>query len=120
MYRLEITLMGLPSTPNARRHFHVVAKENAVWYAAVKASVGMNKPEKPLESAKLTLTRMSTTEPDYDNLAASFKPLLDGLRYAGVITDDKKKNIGRPEYRWEHAAPRKGCVKIIVEEIVNG
>jgi Holliday junction resolvase RusA-like endonuclease len=117
-YFLNITIPGLPSTPNSRRHWRQVHRENTLWYALVKYEVGKKKPEKPLEKAKLTLTRASSSEGDFDNLAASFKCVLDGLRYCGVLIDDKKRNVGTPEYQWEKAPPKKGFIRIQVEEVV--
>ena len=116
-YRIEFTLMGLPSTPNSRRHWREVHKENEAWYSAVRAAAWSKRPATPLSKAKLTLTRVSATEPDYDNLCASFKPVIDGLRYAGVLLDDKKQNIGMADYFWEKCSPRKGCITICVEEV---
>lgn len=114
-YRLEITLAGLPSTPNARRHWRVVAKENKAWGLAVSLAVGNSKPITPLQLARLTLTRVSTTEPDYDNNVSSFKCIVDGLRYAKVLADDKKKNIGESRYQWEKCKKNQCCVRILVE-----
>ena len=46
-YRIEFTLMGLPRTPNSRRHWRSVHKDNAHWYFVVKAAVGNRKPVAP-------------------------------------------------------------------------
>jgi len=117
-YRAELMILGLPSTPNARQHFYAKAKENTRWYQLVLAAVGNRKPAKPLEHAKLTLTRVSTVEPDNDNWVASFKKVIDGLRYAGVLVDDRKRNVGQPTYLWEKGQIRKGHVRIVIEEVI--
>lgn len=75
------------------------------------------RPNKPLEKAKITCIRYSSAEPDFDNLAISFKSAIDGLRDAGIILDDKKKNIGMTTYMWEKTPPGAGKIKIIVEEM---
>lgn len=116
-YRIDFIIEGLPSTPNARRHHMNKYREDQSWYISIRAAVGAGRPVAPLERANLTLTRISTVEPDYDNLVASFKPVIDGLRFAEVLTDDKKKNIGTPDYRWERGKPGKGCVRITVEAV---
>lgn len=85
------------------------------WKAIVAASlVGMKQPETPLPRAQLILTRCTAVEPDPDNLAASFKPVIDGLREAGVIENDRSCNVDIC-YRWRKA-PR-GSKKMLVEVI---
>lgn len=119
-YRLEFTLHGLPSSPNSRRHWRLVHKENESWYRSIYLAVGDRRPLAPCQFAQVTLTRISALEPDYDNLCASFKPVLDGLRYARVLIDDKKKNVGRPEYLWERGKGGKGSIRVLVEEVEPG
>jgi Holliday junction resolvase RusA-like endonuclease len=70
-----------------------------------------------LRLARITFTRCSSVESDYDNLVISFKNCLDGLRAAGVIVDDRKANIGRPEYLWQKAPPNAGSIKVKVEAL---
>lgn len=118
-YQLEFFIPGLPATPNARRHWRAVHGDNAKWYALVRAAVGNTRPKAPLQTAKLIMIRVSTSEPDRDNLCASFKPIIDGLRYAGVLVDDKKANIGMPDYRWERGQRGKGFIRVSVEEIAS-
>lgn len=68
----------------------------------------------PLEKAKLKLTRLSTRQPDFDNLALSFKYVVDGLVKAGVIVDDKYEVIGESEYCWEKCKRDEQGVKVEV------
>jgi hypothetical protein len=50
-------------------------------------------------------------------LVSSFKPIIDGLKKAGVIEDDKPSVIGQPEYSLVKSARNDGYVKIIVESV---
>lgn len=120
-YYLEITLPGLPKTTNSKRRFAHWAQQNLEanqWKRSIKAYLVSKKPPAPLKQAKLTLTRYSSVEPDYDGLVSSFKHLIDGLTEAGVIENDRRENIGVPDYRWEKAAQGKGFIKVVVEEII--
>lgn len=75
------------------------------------------KPRAPLERAKLTLTRASAVEPDYDGLVSSFKHIIDALVEGGILVNDKTENIGKPDYQWVVAARNKGCIKVKIEEV---
>ena len=116
-YALEVRIAGLPDTPNARQHYMERARHVKVWRQKVFTAAWPHKPERPLERAKITFTRHSSVEPDFDNCVASFKACLDGLRQAGVIVDDRKKNVGAPEYLWTRSSPKDGFITIRVEEI---
>ena len=82
-------------------------KEMVVWH------VGNKRPEKPLSVPKITIIRMSSSQPDYDGLVSSGKHLLDGLIVARVLDDDKHV---RPNYLWEKCPSKEGRMRIIVEE----
>lgn len=118
-YSVEVEIRGLPIVlANSRLHWARKAKEIGKWKAAVKnALMGMT-PSEPLTKAKITLTRCSSIEPDFDNLAGSFKGVLDGLKEAGVILDDRQSVIGCPEFKWEKTSPRAGRIRIKVEASV--
>jgi Holliday junction resolvase RusA-like endonuclease len=119
-YTLEFQLDGLPrmTNPSGRgTHWRVIKQERDKWKMAVIAVAARWKPATPLTRARLTLTRCSTTQPDPDGLVSGFKAIVDGLVRAGVLEDDKGKNIGFPDYRWEKAPRGKGCVRVKVEEI---
>lgn len=75
------------------------------------------RPAEPLERAHLILTRHSSSEPDFDGLAVSFKPVIDGLVEAGVLANDKSGNIGQPEYRWFKAPMKMGFITVEVREL---
>lgn len=115
-YVLEFTLPGLPKTPNGSHgHWRVKYAQSKRWKQAVFTAAWPFKPPQPLDSAILTLIRHSSVQSDFDNLVSSFKACVDGLRQAGIITDDKKINIGQPVYLWQQAPPKKGFITIKVE-----
>lgn len=118
-YTLAFELAGLPKMANQllRGHWRVKHAHAMKWKLAVSLACHGVKPRQPLASAALTLTRVSSVEPDYDGLVSSFKHVIDGLVEAGVLQSDKMSAIGRPDYRWERCSPRKGCVRVKVEEV---
>lgn len=119
MYRLEIELDGLPNLANRvfRGNWRGRHGATQAWKKKVISAIGGRIPPEPLTKAKLTLTRFSSAEPDFDGLVTSFKPCIDSLIVAGIIVDDKRANVGVPEYLWERAAPKQGRIRIKVEEI---
>lgn len=116
-YHLEIKIPGLPPTPNIRMHWAQKMKDTKRWRELVTLLVGVKKPEKPLDVAKLTLTRVSTKAPDYDNLVSSFKPVIDGLISAGVLKDDKFTLQVNPTYRHQTCGPKDGHILVKVEGV---
>lgn len=118
MYKLDIIIPALPKRINqtAGRHWRVKHKESKKWVRLVGAHVRWNFPKQALKKAKLTLIRGSSVEPDPDNLAHSFKSVCDALVKLNIIIDDKTSVIGKPDYQWVKATPRKGFVRVIVEE----
>lgn len=115
------SLHGLPKTTNSnsRRHWSHQYREATKWKKAVLVALNSARmlPDKPLAKARLTLTRFSSSCPDSDGLVSSFKHVIDGLVEAGVLVNDKFENIGMPVYQWEKCPPRKGFVRVMVEEI---
>lgn len=121
-YRVEFTLNGLPATTNSmgRAHWAVKAKEANNWKTQVCWKIKEHGgPLKPLEVARLTLTRFSSNEPDPDGLVSSFKHVIDGLVEACVLKNDKISNIGMPDYRWVKCRRGQGSIQVIVEEFVK-
>lgn len=116
-YRKKIELKGLPKTTNSggRSHWAVKAKEARKWKTYVLATIGNDKPDSPLKKAKLTCLRASSVEPDFDGLVSSFKHIIDGLKAAGVIEDDKPSVIGQPKFKWMKVAPGNGFCVITIE-----
>lgn len=119
-YRLEFVEPKLPPTVNvsSRLHWWSQRKQSQEWNNIVMFHVLKNgAPKEPLKKAKLTLTRFSASEPDFDNLVSSFKKIIDALRYNAVLADDKMKNIGIPRYDWQKCAPKAGMIHVIVESV---
>jgi Holliday junction resolvase RusA-like endonuclease len=112
-----IEIPGLPKMYNQFKNMHWAAKAKHVkqWKQLVFISLVSKKliPASPYSKARLKLVRCSSAPPDFDNIAQSFKPVLDGLVEAGVLQDDSLAVIGKPEYGWEKVAPSQG--KIIIQ-----
>lgn len=122
-YRLELSIRGLPKrTNNNTGNWRARHAEARKWKRLVSEAVLEIHPSwlyepKPLARAKLTLTRHSSAEPDFDGLVSGFKHVIDGLIEVGVIANDKRENIGIPDYQWIKCARNEGKIEIIVEEI---
>jgi hypothetical protein len=117
-YRLELEIPGLPKMANASggsRNFWVQATEAKRWVTTVqKACIGKLPPE-PLMFYRLTLIRLSSVEPDYDGLVRGFKSVVDGLRAAGVIADDRLTNSGPWHCHWVKTSPKCGRIFVRVD-----
>jgi Holliday junction resolvase RusA-like endonuclease len=119
-YRLEIELPGLPKNPNGSHgHWRTAHGIRKTWRNAACLVAKTKAPPLPLSKCRLECTRFSTSSSDYDNLVASFKPLIDGLKDAGIIKDDNQNCIIERKYTCEKAKPKQGKVRIIVEEILT-
>jgi Holliday junction resolvase RusA-like endonuclease len=96
---LVIRIEGRPPTPNARRHWHLIARDNAVWKDTAKkvaeqavaeweAKHGLRWRTVRRASVSVAFGLPDKRRRDLDNLIASCKPLIDGIVDAGVIVDD--------------------------------
>jgi hypothetical protein len=117
-YALAVTLNFLPKCgPNSRVHWSVRYKENERIEHEMHVLTLNQRPPVPLKRAKLSFTRGSSTPMDADGLVSSFKGVQDSLVKCKIIKDDKWINIGMPDYYWQKTPPKKGFVKVIVEEL---
>lgn len=116
-YVLDFELAGLPSTANSHRSHWVAGANRKKWRKAVELRTFMQRPPSPLSSCRITCTRFSSSEPDYDNLVQSFKPVIDGLKDGGIIQDDKSSVVKERKYLWEKAKAKAGRIKVLVEEV---
>lgn len=120
-YSLQFEINELPKMANPSgaksTHWRYAKREVDKWRRMVWAAVGSKKPLSPLKKVKLTLTRCSSVEPDYDGLVRGFKSVIDGLRNCGVLEDDRLSNTGVWDVRWEKAPPKKGKIIVNVQEV---
>lgn len=118
-YRLTVEIKGLPKMPNAflRGHWRNAHSNKQRWQGLLIRKVGAHIPPEPLKRAKLTLTRHSSVEPDFDGLVGSFKFASDALVRIGVLENDTMAVIGQPEYRHEKVKQNAGKITVTVEEI---
>lgn len=116
---IEFQIPQLPKMMNEllRGHWQKKYRHAKVWKRLVYFEVVSQKPPRPWKKAKLTLTRVSAKRPDYDGLVSSFKHVIDGLVEAGILADDTSKVTGVPDYKWELGKPKKGFIKVKVEEL---
>jgi hypothetical protein len=120
--KIQFEIPGLPKTTNSigRAHWSVKAKEARKWkeLAGLKL-MSLITPELremlPLKKAKITFTRCSASECDYDGIVSSCKHLLDGIVACGFLENDKWSNTGVPVYQLEKAPRGSGKVKVEIE-----
>jgi len=117
---MEIVIRELPKTSNSIGkasiwHSH---NERKKWRGLMEhAALFQKDPCWPIKKAILTCTRCSSSEPDVDNLYASFKFVIDGLVYARVIADDKPSVLDL-KCKWEKAKKGFGYIKLLIEEVL--
>lgn len=56
-------------------------------------------------------------QPDDDNLMISFKPVVDGLIRAKIITDDNPSIIEKRNYIWKKTKQKEGFIQVYVKEL---
>lgn len=112
---LEMELAGLPMLRRDTKHWRVRHQETQHWRTMVRGHLEAAWLGRELGQARLTLTRYSARCPDADNLAVSFKPVVDALVHWKVLADDNPDIIGTPEYRWEKAPRGEGRIRVVVE-----
>ena len=117
-YHLLISIPDLPLLPNRlqRSHWRAIQTHTKKWHALVYRHAAQHVPYEPLQRALLVLTRHSATEPDPDNLMASWKPLIDGLQRVGILVNDKSENV-ELDARWVKCKIGKGNVTIEITEL---
>jgi hypothetical protein len=114
MYRVKIE--GLPKiVSNGSQGSWFTKHNNAkLWHRKVYLALSGFIPDEPYIFLNLIMTRASSSEPDYDNLVISGKPVIDGLVRAGIVVNDKQKNI-LCKYQWEKCRPKDGHIILELE-----
>lgn len=101
---------------HGRMHWRKRDRITKEYDRIVMAFVSGKKPPQPLNSYSLECLRSSSSEPDYDGLVLSFKPVIDALVRNGILADDKLSNSGAWQVYWSKAKPKKGFISITVTE----
>jgi len=104
---------------NGHKHWAIAGKARREWRQRTRLRVFLERPNVPLVSCKIVCKRFSSVEPDRDNLARSFKSIVDGLKDGKIIKDDKPSIVKEFITLWEKAPKKNGKVEILVEEILK-
>lgn len=114
--RWELLFDGMPPGPNARPNYHARARVTRYWRecAAVYARHVYQVPPLPRVRLSAVFFRRTIGVADEDNDRARLKPLVDGLRDAGVIPNDTRGFV-----EWGAVTEVRGHpgVRLIVEAI---
>lgn len=79
-----------------RKNRFTAHKLNKIVYHNVWALTANQKPAKPIEFPRFQFIRYAEKQRFYDweNLNAGLKPIVDGLRHAGIIVNDSYQRTG--------------------------
>lgn len=93
--RMIIEIPRIPCSPNEilGYHWRHRARNNRLWQDEIHAATFRSKPARPYARARVHIDRRSPGELDPDNLTGAVKPILDALRYAGILLDDTPKHL---------------------------
>jgi hypothetical protein len=101
---------GLNSKNGLKRmHYRVYGHLLNDWITLIREQ----NPPKFTGPVDIVYTRSSVQPMDWDNLAASFKPIGDALTANGVITDDNPNVIVSFTPKWRKAKNNKDLITII-------
>jgi len=118
---IEFELNLLPSLQNQLNTMHWAKRmrEKKLIVGHLLAHIPQGSRKLKAQKAKITLTRFSCKEPDYDGLVGSWKSIIDSLVKLGVLEDDSPKVIGYPTYLWEKTKRGAGKIKVRIEFAKN-
>lgn len=122
IYKLDFILQGLPRSPNSygsSGHRNAVSRHRKEWRLGVAQVCRVRRPNEPLERVAVVLTRNSASKMDFDNRVASFKPVIDGLKDAGIIKDDNDSVILKRDYPQGKAPKGEGYIRVQVTELTD-
>jgi Holliday junction resolvase RusA-like endonuclease len=116
---MTFEIKELPPTPNKLlgAHWSKRSKSATKWRDIVYWHTRIAKKSfqaLPLDFAQVTMTRHSSSEPDFDGLVGSFKPILDALVSCGILLNDTMKHV-EGIYRWKKCAPKQGKITVEVK-----
>lgn len=116
MYSHEFTVETVTKSPNkhSSKSYFTKKAESTKWMNLVYINFRKNPPSAPLTKVKLEITRITSVQPDKDNLYASCKQLIDALRKNGIITDDAPKHLDL-ECNWEKGIKGKPKTRIKIK-----
>ncbi len=118
--RIEFTIPGrapAATSPNARVSYWERHSEGNAYGMAVGLIARLCAPDAAYSRAHVTVTQMAVRLRDADNFIASFKPGLDAIVRAGIITDDNPAVIDLTirARRVKHKADE--CVGVTIERL---
>lgn len=119
--RWTLELYGLPPLQAAgsrghwaRRHRIASKWKHDVWASVLAAG----KPSEPLWRAHIECIRYGIRTPDHDNLVASFKSCIDGLK--GVLIVDDSPDYLSVTYRFVRVYKLKAQrIELVVTEVIS-
>lgn len=96
MYQLYLKFDQLPVSLNKKLRSHRFKnhKENNQWDAIISCLASGKKPIAPLEKCSIVIVRHFYRFLDYDGCVGSMKPVIDGLKFSGIIKDDSYEITG--------------------------
>lgn len=108
---MRLIIDDVPESLNKvlRMHWAKRKRYNDQWYVLIRAQVRPTRKKAP--KMKVVISQMRRRLLDKDNLYGSVKPIVDGMRYAGIIRDDT------PEWIDLDVRQQVGKVKMTVIDI---
>lgn len=96
-----------------KRALWTQAWKEAVWHSVLQYKKTLGKV--PLDHPTVKIILHSIHKMDRDNAWSAAKPIIDGLRYAGVLFDDRNEDF-ECDVKWQKAdhIPDQG-VEVIIE-----
>lgn len=118
MYQHEFEVDITTKLPNRQSSTSYWGKTTELkkWLRHLSHGFYGNTPQSPLKKVRLVITRISSRQPDKDNLYASCKQLIDALKNLEVITDDAPKYLDL-ECNWEKGQREQAKTRINIREI---
>lgn len=119
MYYTEVLINHVPLLPNKTRghHWKTLMGEKQKWVKLIANHFIGRTPIAPLSKCNIRMVRMTCIEPDYDNLVASYKVVLDALTKNRIIIDDNPSVILNQDYYWTKVKRGQKSTLIKIQEV---